>query len=341
MSNPNDQYPSMKKSQKRALVTGGAGFIGSHLCEELLKRGFFVSAVDNLATGSAANVKHLLNDKKNFKFYKGSVMNRPLLERLVKSCDIIYHLAAAVGVKYILDNPIQSILTNVEGTENVLSLANEYHKKVLIASSSEIYGKQSSKVISEEDNRILGPTSVPRWSYADAKAVDEFLAFAYAIEKKLKFIILRFFNVVGPRQVGNYGMVIPRFIQEALSGKPITVYGDGSQVRTFTFINDAVRAVADLSLCDQAYGKAFNIGGSESVSIKQLAHRIKRKTNSKSKIVYLPYQKFYGDHFEDVKFRVPDLARIRKTIGYRPHYPLNRTIEETIKYFRKKMEGGT
>ena len=297
--------------------------------------------MDNLSTGAAINVKHLLKDRKNFRFYKGSIMDGTLLERLIKKCDIVYHLAAAVGVKYILNNPIQSILTNVEGTENVLSLANRYHKKVLIASTSEIYGKQSSKGISEEDNRILGPTSVPRWSYADAKAVDEFLAFAYALEKKLKFIILRFFNVVGPRQVGNYGMVIPRFIQEALSGKPITVYGDGSQIRTFTFVKDAVRAVVDLSLCDQAYGKAFNIGGPEAVSIKQLAYRIKKKTNSKSKIVYLPYQKFYGDHFEDVKFRVPDLTRIRKAIGYRPHYRLDWTIEETIKYFRKKMEGKT
>lgn len=331
----------MKKPQKKALVTGGSGFIGSHLCEELLRRGFFVNAMDNLSTGAAINVKHLLKDRKNFRFYKGSIMDGTLLERLIKKCDIVYHLAAAVGVKYILNNPIQSILTNVEGTENVLSLANRYHKKVLIASTSEIYGKQSSKGISEEDNRILGPTSVPRWSYADAKAVDEFLAFAYALEKKLKFIILRFFNVVGPRQVGNYGMVIPRFIQEALSGKPITVYGDGSQIRTFTFVKDAVRAVVDLSLCDQAYGKAFNIGGPEAVSIKQLAYRIKKKTNSKSKIVYLPYQKFYGDHFEDVKFRVPDLTRIRKAIGYRPHYRLDWTIEETIKYFRKKMEGKT
>jgi len=327
----------MKHIKRRtALVTGGTGFIGSHLCEELLRRRFFVVALDNLATGRALNIQRLLSNKKNFRFYNGSVMDRTLLERLVKKCDIIYHLAAAVGVKYILDNPIQSILTNVEGTENVLSLASKHHKKVLIASSSETYGKQSSKAIKEDDNRILGPTSVPRWSYADAKAVDEFLALAYAVENKLKVIILRFFNIVGPRQIGNYGMVLPRFIQAGLTGKPITIYGDGSQVRTFTYVKDAVRGVVDLSLTEKAYGKAFNVGGKESVSIKQLAHRIQRKLRSKSKIVYSPYKNFYGDHFEDVKFRVPDISRIQKMTGYRPKYSLDKIITETIKYFQNQ-----
>lgn len=230
----------MKK--RRALITGGAGFIGSHLSEELLKRGFYVTALDNFATCTGENIHHLIKNK-NFKFRKGSIMNIRLMETLIKKHDIIYHLAAAVGVKYVIDNPIQSILTNVEGTEIILSLASRYHKKVLIASSSEIYGKHSSKSIKEDDNRILGPTSVPRWSYADAKAVDEFLALAYAIENKLPVVILRFFNVAGPRQIGRYGMVLPRFVQEALAGKDITVYGNGSQSRTFTFVKDAVRAV--------------------------------------------------------------------------------------------------
>ncbi len=320
----------------KMLITGGSGFIGSHLCEELLDRGFSVIALDNLATGRAVNIRHLLSNKKSFKFYTGSVMDRALLERLIKQCDIVYHLAAAVGVKYILKNPIQSILTNVEGTEIVLSLASQYHKKVLIASSSETYGKQSSKAIKEDDNRILGPTSVPRWSYADAKAVDEFLALAYAIENKLKVIILRFFNIVGPRQIGNYGMVLPRFIQAGLAGKPITVYGDGSQVRTFTYVKDAVRGVVDLSLTEKAYGKAFNVGSKESVSIKQLAHKIQKKLHSKSKIAYSPYKNFYGDNFEDVKFRVPDISRIQKMTGYRPTYRLDKIITETIKYFQNQ-----
>jgi len=324
----------MKTKKLKGLITGGAGFIGSHLCEELLSRGFFVTAFDNFATGSDENVSHLLKNRKNFKFVKGSIMNVKLIESLIKKHDIIYHLAAAVGVKYIIDHPVQSILTNVEGTEIILSLASRYHKKVLIASSSEIYGKHSSKSIKEDDNRILGSTNVPRWSYADAKAVDEFLALAYAVENKLPVVILRFFNVVGPRQIGRYGMVLPRFVQEALTGKDITVYGDGSQSRTFTFVKDAVRAVADLSLNKKAVGRAFNVGGEESLTIKQLAYRVKRKTKSKSKIVYLPYQKFYGDHFEDVKCRVPNLSRIHHTIGYRPRYSIDKTINEVIKYFK-------
>ena len=319
----------------RALITGGAGFIGSHLSEELLKRGFYVTALDNYATCTGENIRHLIKNK-NFKFRKGSIMDLRLMESLIKKHDIIYHLAAAVGVKFIINNPVQSILTNVEGTETILSLSSRYHKKVLIASSSEIYGKHSSKSIKEDDNRILGPTSVPRWSYADAKAVDEFLALAYSIENKLPVVILRFFNVVGPRQIGRYGMVLPRFVQEALSGKDITIYGDGLQSRTFTFVKDAVRAVTDLSLSKKAVGKAFNVGGDESITIKQLALRIKRKTKSSSKITYLPYEKFYGNHFEDVKCRIPDLTRIRKTIGYRPKYSVDKTIDEVIQYFKSK-----
>lgn len=330
----------MKTKHKKALITGGAGFIGSHLCEELIKRDFLVTALDNLSTGASSNIKHLIKDKRKFEFCKGSVMDYALLERLIRRCDVIFHLAAAVGVQYILDHPIQSILTNVEGTENVLSLASAYHKKVLIASTSEIYGKHSSKAIREEDNRILGPTNVSRWSYADAKAVDEFLALAYHLEDKLEVVILRFFNVVGPRQVGRYGMVLPRFIEEALSGKPITIYGDGRQTRSFTYVKDAVRAVADLSLTQKAIGKAFNIGGDESISVIQLAHKVKRKLKSSSKIIHVSYEKVYGENFEDVRHRVPDISRIQKLIGYRPQYNLVKIIDETTKYFQNKL-GGT
>lgn len=328
----------MTAKHKKALVTGGAGFIGSHLCEELLKRGFFVAAIDNLSTGSYSNIKHLTQDRKNFRFHKGSVLNQELLEPLVKKCDLIYHLAAAVGVKYVLENPIQSLLTNVEGTETVLNLASKYHKKVLIASTSEIYGKHSAKAIKEEDNRTLGSTSISRWSYAEGKAVDEFLALAYHVENKLEVVILRFFNIVGPRQVGNYGMVLPRFIGEAMSGKPITIYGDGMQSRSFTYVKDAVRAVVGLSLNKKAVGKAFNIGSNNSISIKRLALKIKRKLQSRSKIVLLPYEKFYGRNFEDVRYRIPDTSRIRKLIGYRPQYGLEQLIDETIKYFKRKKD---
>ncbi|OGW85312.1 MAG: nucleoside-diphosphate sugar epimerase [Omnitrophica bacterium RIFCSPHIGHO2_02_FULL_46_11] len=322
----------------KALVTGGAGFIGSHLCEALLDLGFSVTAVDNFATASKSNIRHLLKTHRSFKFYKGSVMNPALMERLIRSCDIVYHLAAAVGIIYILDHPIDSILTNVKGTEIVLKLASKYRKKVLITSSSEVYGKQPPSPIREEDDRILGSTSTSRWSYSDSKATDEFLALAYATEKKLPVVIVRLFNVVGPRQVGNYGMVLPRFIEEALSNKPITVFGDGSQIRSFCYVTDAVRAIVDLSLSEKACGKTFNIGSDESLSIKQLAYKIKQKTRSRSKIVYISYEKFYGEHFEDVTFRAPDLSRIRATIRYQSRYGIDQIIDETVAYFQRRTE---
>ena len=319
---------------KKALVTGGAGFIGSHLCEELLARGFSVTAVDDLSTGCMDNIQHLLGNPKFF-FRKASVLDRRKTAPFVAGCDLVYHLAAAVGVLLILDKPLQSILTNIEGTKTVLDLASRYRKKVVFASSSEVYGKHSTGAMKEDDDRVMGPTSVSRWTYAASKALDESLALAYSKEKKLRVVILRFFNVVGPRQMGRYGMVFPRFIQAALDGRPITVYGDGSQVRSFTYVKDAVRAAAQLGLSKKAEGGIFNVGNDEPVSINRLAKEVKRKTASSSKIVRAPYKSYYGDLFEDAMYRLPDITRMRKTIGYRPHYRLSRALDETIAYFKK------
>jgi len=326
---------TMPKKPIRALITGGAGFIGSHLSEELLSRNFHVTVVDNLATGISSNLGHVLRNKR-FKFYKGSVFNKKLMSRLIKQCDIIYHFAAAVGVKYILDHALECILTSIQGTNIVLQLAAKYRKKVLIASSSEVSGKLHARLMKEEDDRVLGPTTVNRWIYSEGKALGEYLAFAYHKQFKLRMVIVRFFNILGPRQISDYGMVLPRFIEEAMTGRPITIMGNGSQVRSFTYVLDAVRAVADLSLTKEAEGRIFNIGNNQSqVTIKQLAHLVKRKTKSKSKIVYLSYDKYYGKQFEDVARRVPDISRIKKVIGYRPRYGLAQIIDETLAYFRE------
>jgi UDP-glucose 4-epimerase len=320
------------------LITGGAGFIGSHLAEELLAGGFKVTVIDNLSTGCRENIAHLLKDK-NFKFHKNTIMNERLMSRLIQDNDIVYHLAAAVGVKYILDHPLDSILTNVQGTEIVLRLADKYRRKVLITSTSEIYGKHLCSASSEDDDRTLGPTSISRWSYSDSKAIDEFLALAYAKERKLPVVIVRMFNTVGPRQVGSYGMVLPRFIQSALAGKPITVYNDGSQTRSFTYVKDAVWAIVGLSLNKKAEGRIFNIGNDQAVSIKELAEKIKTRSGSGSKIVYISYAKAFGKKapdFEDMGCRIPDISRVRKLLHYRPHFDLDMMIDETIDYFKGK-----
>jgi len=261
---------------------------------------------------------------------------------LVRKCDIIYHLAAAVGVKYILDNPVGSLTTNIEGTHLILRLAVAYRKKVVLASTSEVYGKHRCLPIGEKDDRVLGSTSVGRWSYSEAKAIDEFLALAYANERKLKVVIVRFFNTVGPRQTGRYGMVLPRFIQEALSGTPITVYGDGAQIRTFTYIKDAVRATIGLSVCKKAEGEAFNVGTNQSITMNSLARRIKKATHSASPIVHISYKKAFGKasaNFEDMRCRIPDITKIKRVIGFRPQYDIGDIIDNTIRYFtgtRKK-----
>lgn len=328
----------MKIKIKRALVTGGAGFIGSHLCEELLFRGFKVYAIDNFATSRKSNIAHLLKNK-YFRFYKGSILNRELMKRLVNQCDIIYHMAAAVGVKYILDHPITSILTNLNGTEVVLEFADRYKKKVIVTSTSEVYGKHVCLPFRESDDRILGPTNISRWSYAEGKAIDEFITLAYANEKKLAVVIVRLFNTVGPRQTATYGMVLPRIIQQALKNKPITVYGDGKQSRAFTYVLDVVRAIVDLSLIKKAEGEIYNIGNEQAISIKVFALKIKERTHSKSPIKYISYKKAYGKkaiNFEDMQFRMPDISKIKQMINYQPKYDIDSIIDNTREYFLKK-----
>lgn len=321
---------------KRVLVTGGAGFIGSHLCATLLEQGCHVYAIDNFATSSPKNIREIKKNKK-FHFSRGSILNEKLMRKLIRNCEIIYHLAAAVGVRYITDHTLESILTNINGTEIVLKLASRYQKKVLVASSSEVYGKHmTSDPIHENDNRILGPTDVRRWSYAEAKAMDEFLAFAYARQKKLKVINLRFFNVVGPMQSGVYGMVVPRFIHEALANETMRVFGSGDQIRSFTHVHDAVRAIIDLSRTPQAYGQVFNIGNDLAViSIKELAKKIKKLTHSKSQIVFEPYKVFYGNRFEDVPIRIPDISKIRQTINFKPHFNMDQILADIIVYAKE------
>jgi UDP-glucose 4-epimerase len=321
---------------KVALITGGAGFIGTHLSKELLDRGWEVTVIDNFATSRKTNIKDLLKYPK-FKFYKETISNRSVMRRLIKRSDVIFHLAAAVGVRYILNHPLTSIMTNVKGTENVLELAAQYRKKVLIASTSEVYGKHglSCKPFKEDDDRVMGPTSVSRWGYAEAKAMDEFLALAYYMEKKLPVIIVRFFNVVGPVQVGTYGMVLPRLIGQALSNKPLIVYGDGLQIRSFTYVKDAVGALIDLVLTKKAEGEIFNIGSHQTVSINDLAEKIKKKTGLKKPIQHISFRKAFGrkvSNFEDMSCRIPSLEKIEKTINYQPEYTIDDIIDKTISF---------
>ncbi len=317
----------------RSLVTGGAGFIGSHLCEELLKRGDEVFILDNLSTGRMENVGHLKNIE-GFHITVDSILNKPVLEDLVARTDRIFHLAAAVGVKLIMEKPVGTIETNVLGTENVLGLANKYKKKVLLASTSEVYGKHSGHTLNEGTNMVLGPTKKRRWAYACTKALDEFLAFAYFDEKKLPVVVVRFFNTIGPRQTGQYGMVVPKFIRSAILGNPITVYGDGTQSRSFTYVKDAVRAVITLIEKTGAEGEVFNIGDGREITIHELARRIKSMTDSTSEIVFVPYDKVYGSGFEDMERRAPDISKIRAFIGYEPSVNLDQALEIIIQYMK-------
>jgi len=321
----------------RALVTGGAGFIGSHLCEELLRRGFKVTAIDDLSTGDMKNIRDIKD--KNFKFVKGTILNQKLMGRLIKDCDIVYHLAAAVGVRYILDHTLSSLITNVEGTKVVLEFADKYHKKVFLASTSEVYGKHVCAPFREEDDRVLGCTSVNRWSYSDAKAIDEVMALAYAKERKLRVVIARFFNTVGPRQTGRYGMVLPRFVLEALSNKPIVVYGDGSQVRSFAYIDDVVKAVVDLSLAKKAEGEIFNVGNDKPITIKELAEKVRSATRLKCAIKYVSFKEAFGKRyadFEEIECRLPDISKLRRLLKYSPVHDTDSIIENIVKYCRKK-----
>jgi UDP-glucose 4-epimerase len=318
----------------RVLITGGAGFVGSHLAESLLERGDEVFILDNLSTGSIDNVVHL---KKNPRFHYtiDTVTNEPVLAELIDRCDIVVHLAAADGLKLIVEQPVQTIETNVHGTEVVLKLANKKKKLVLIASTSEVYGKSTDVPFREDADLVLGPTTKHRWAYACSKMIDEFLALAYWKERKLPVIVVRLFNTVGPRQTGQYGMVIPNFVRQALAGQPITVFGDGTQSRSFTYVGDVVRAMVALIDEPRAIGQVFNIGNGKEISIGELAAKVKKMTGSSSEIVTIPYEKAYEAGFEDMPRRVPDIARIRALVGYEPTVELDETLTRVIEYFRQ------
>ncbi len=320
----------------KILVTGGAGFIGSNLCDYLISRGDYVSVIDNLSTGSLDNISQL-QDNPRFHYIIDTILNRDRMESLVQECDVIVHLAAAVGVKYVIENPLSSIETNICGTEIALKLANKYKKKILIASTSEVYGKHMHAPLREDDNLIYGPPTTIRWSYAASKLIDEFTAIAYHRTKKLKVAVFRCFNTIGPRQTGLYGMVVPRFIQQALRDEPITVFGDGKQTRTFTYVVDVIQAICRLIGCKEAIGEVVNIGGTEEISILELAERIKAIVGSRSKIVLVPYEQVYGKDFEDMMRRVPSSQKLKALTGFMPQTPLDEALKKTIEYFRSRV----
>ncbi|MCD6163366.1 MAG: GDP-mannose 4,6-dehydratase [candidate division Zixibacteria bacterium] len=322
------------RKKKTALVTGGAGFIGSFLCEELLEQGYRVFAVDNLSTGSLDNIRHLKKDS-NFEFEVGNIMSKKLMEKLIINSDSIFHLAAAVGVKLIIEKPVDTIQTNIIGTEVILKLANRYNKKVLIASTSEVYGKSDKIPFKETNDSVYGPTTKSRWSYACSKAVDEFLSLAYYHEKKLKAAIVRLFNTIGPRQTGQYGMVVPTFVKQALLGHDITVFDDGKQTRSFTDVRDVIGALIKLINNANAYGEVFNIGNNNEVSINHLAELVKKMTVSSSKVVHIPYDKAYEKGFEDMRKRVPDISKAKSLIGFQPTIKLEESIKDIIEYHKK------
>jgi UDP-glucose 4-epimerase len=313
------------------LITGGAGFIGSHLSDAYLKRDDEVFVIDDLSTGSIENIQHLKNNPR-FHYTIDTVHNLPVVAELVDQCDVIFHLAAAVGVKLIVESPLRTIETNVRGTEVVLNLANKKKKKVLLASTSEVYGLSEQVPFREDGNLVMGATTKGRWSYACSKAIDEFLALAYWREKKLPTIVVRLFNTVGPRQTGQYGMVIPTFVKQALAGRPITVYGDGKQTRCFGYVGDIVGALVKLMDNPAAVGQVFNIGSSEEVTILELAGRIKELTNSESEIAFVPYDEAYEEGFEDMPRRVPDISKVGALIGFRPEMTLEGILQSVINY---------
>lgn len=318
----------------RVLITGGAGFIGSHLAEAYLHRGDDVWVLDDLSTGGIQNIEHL-KAHPHFHYVVDTVMNLPVLAECIDRCDIVVHLAAAVGVRLIVESPVNTIETNIKGTENVLMLANKKKKKVLIASTSEVYGKSGRVPFREDDDLVLGPTIKGRWSYACSKAIDEFLAIAYWKEKRLPIVIARLFNTVGPRQTGRYGMVIPTFVRQALSGQPLTVFGDGTQSRSFTYVSDVVGAVLKLMDSERTVGQVYNIGNGKEITIQDLAKLVKEMTGSGSEIVLVPYDQAYEEGFEDMPRRVPDISKIRAAIGYEPTLGIREILKKVIEYERK------
>lgn len=320
----------------KVLITGGAGFIGSHLSESFLKRNDEVIALDNLTTGRYENIEHLLKNK-DFEFVEGNILDEGLVDKLVEKAEVVFHLAAAVGVNLIVNKPLESLTTNIKGSEIVLEAALRYRKKILITSTSEIYGKNVNGPLKEDDDRILGSPLKSRWGYSTAKAVDEMLAYIYWKEKKLPSIIVRLFNTVGPRQTGAYGMVIPRFVAQALKGEDITVYGTGKQSRCFLHVRDTVGAL--LALIDEptAIGEVFNIGSQEEITIEDLAKKIIQITNSKSKLVFISYEQAYEHGFEDMQRRVPDISKINRFINFKPKIGLDGIIKDVVEYCKNAL----
>ena len=319
----------------KALITGGSGFIGSHLADRLLSLGHEVLVLDDLSTGSIENITHLKSTP-GFSYVIDTVTNEPLVAEMIDRCDVVYHLAAAVGVKLIVEQPVHTIETNVHGTEVVLKHANKKKKLVFIASTSEVYGKSADVPFREEADLVLGATAKHRWAYACSKMIDEFLALAYWKERKLPVVVVRLFNTVGPRQTGQYGMVLPTFVRQALAGQPITVFGDGTQSRSFTYVGDVVEALVTLATEPKAIGGVYNIGNTDEVSIRDLADRVKAATRSSSEIQYIPYDQAYEAGFEDMPRRVPDIGKLAKLIGYEPKVGLDEIIRRVVQHFREQ-----
>jgi UDP-glucose 4-epimerase len=313
----------------KALITGGAGFIGSHLADKLLDEGHQVMVLDNLSTGRHSNIEHLLG-RPDFEFVLGSILNADLVDHCMAQADIAFHLAAAVGVELIVDHPLESLATNIRGSEIVMEKAHKHGTKILVTSTSEIYGKNTSDRLGEEDDRILGSPLKSRWSYSEAKAIEEILAYTYYRQKGLPSVIVRLFNTVGPRQTGHYGMVIPRFVGQAVKGEAVTVYGNGTQTRCFCYVGDIVDALVKLSEHPEAVGRVFNLGGVQEISMDSLAHRVIELAGSESKVRYVPYEEAYEEGFEDMQRRVPDTTRAHELIGFAPTVDLDGILQAVI-----------
>jgi len=313
----------------KVLITGGAGFIGSHLADHFVGQGDQVILLDDLSTGRLANIEHL-QDRSDVEFVLGSILNADLVDHVVSRVDVVYHLAAAVGVQLIVERPLESLMTNIRGTETVIEKAHKYNKRTIVTSTSEIYGKNTSDRLSEEDDRILGSPLKSRWSYSEAKAIDEILAYTYWREKGLETVIARLFNTVGPRQTGSYGMVVPRFVGQALRDMPITIFGDGTQTRCFCFVGDVVEGLVALGGNPGAFGRVFNLGGTEEISIRALAERVISLSDSKSQLEFISYDMAYEEGFEDMQRRVPDTTRARDLVGFDPQVGLDDIIRTVI-----------